>query len=79
MRRTPFREWLAHRVEEIPDAGRLGLVIAQSGAAGISREQIEKILRISSTTLDDLLRDLLATGQVVMLQVNGQMVYRVAE
>ena len=33
-------------------------------------------VRISSETLEDLLAALMAAGQVTVMQVNGQMVYR---
>ena len=74
MRRLTFPEWLEHRVEEIPDTGNLALVIARSG--GISRDDLLRIVRISPETLEDLLRALMTTGQIVALKVGGQRVYR---
>ena len=71
-----FYHWLEHRVEEVPDSGKLALVIARSGAAGISLDRLCRLTHISPDTLDDLLRALITTGQVVMLKINGQMVYR---
>jgi hypothetical protein len=76
MRRTPFHEWLEHRVQEVPETTTLALLIARSGAAGVSRQGLEEVLRISSDTLEDLLRALVAAGQVVVVKVNGQLVYR---
>jgi hypothetical protein len=75
MQRPSFHEWLGNRVEEVPDATTLGLVIARS-RAGISREALEKVVRISPEVLDGLLRALVSAGQVVVLKMNGQMVFR---
>jgi len=71
-----FYEWLGNRAQEVPDTGRLALVIAQSG--GMTREGLAKVVRLPPETLDDLLRALVAAGQVVMLKVGGEMVYRAA-
>ena len=57
---------------------RLALVIARSGAAGISRHDLAKVLRLSPDTLENLLRAMVVAGQVVMLKVDGQIVYRAA-
>ena len=78
MRTFSFAEWLKNRPEEVPDATTIALVIAKSGAAGVSRDGLEKVVRISSDALDELLRALMTTGQVRMLKVNGQMVFRAA-
>jgi hypothetical protein len=78
MRRLSFHEWLKNRPDEAPDAGRLALLIAQSGAAGISPDGLRKFVRLRPETLDDLLKALVATGQVVVLKVDGQFVYRAA-
>ncbi len=74
MRRTSFHEWLEHRPEEVPDATTLALVIARSG--GVSRDDHHKVVRISPETLDELLRALVSAGQVVVVKVNGQRVFR---
>ncbi|MGO9107954.1 MAG: hypothetical protein ACLP9L_01865 [Thermoguttaceae bacterium] len=74
MRRTSFHEWLEHRPEEVPDATTLALVIARSG--GVSRDDLHKVVRISPETLDELLRALVSAGQVVVVKVNGQRVFR---
>ena len=74
MRRLTFPEWLEHRVEEVPDAANLAMVIARSG--GISLDRLRRVVRISPKTLDDLLRALITAGQVMVLKVNGQMVFR---
>ncbi|MGO9115083.1 MAG: hypothetical protein ACLP9L_38215 [Thermoguttaceae bacterium] len=78
MRRISFHEWLEHRPEEVPDATTLALVIAKSGAAGVSRDGLEKVVRISPETLDTLLRALVSAGQVSRSKVNGQIVFRAA-
>ena len=79
MRRVSFAKWLEHRVEEVPDAGTLALAIARSGTGGgISFDRLRRVTRISPDTLDDLLRALMTTGQVVAVKMNGQRVYRAA-
>jgi hypothetical protein len=72
-----FREWLRNRAREAPAAGMLPVLIARSGA-GVSRDDLARALRLPPETLDDLLRVLTATGQVVMLNVGGRTVYRAA-
>jgi hypothetical protein len=78
MRRLSFHEWLKNRPDEALDAGRLALLIAQSGAAGISPDDLRRLVRLRPETLDDLLKALVATGQVVVLKVDGQFVFRAA-
>ncbi len=73
-----FTEWLEDRPPEVPDAGRLALVIAQSGMAGVSRETLLRVLQVSPETLEILLRALLTAGQVVVVQVGEQWRYRAA-
>ena len=51
------------------------MLISQS-AAGISTDDLARALRLPPETLDDLLRALMATGQVRMLKVNRRTVYR---
>jgi hypothetical protein len=41
--------------------------------------RIEKALGLPAETLNDLLKALVATGQVTMLRVNGELRYRAAE
>jgi DNA-binding transcriptional ArsR family regulator len=72
---TSFREWLRNRTREATFAELVPLLIAKSGA-GISRDDLARALRLPPATLDDLLRALAATGQVVMLKVGGRTVYR---
>jgi hypothetical protein len=69
-----FHEWL--NADEAPAADRLATLIAQSGAVGISVDHLRKTVRISPESLDDLLRALVSSGQVTILKVNGQRVYR---
>ncbi len=71
-----FHEWLGNRAEEIPDIGNLTLLITQSGAAGISQDDLRRLTRFSPSTLGEVLKALVATGQVVVLKVDGQFVYR---
>jgi len=78
MPRISFLNWLEHRLEEIPDATTLALVIARSGAAGVSRHDLRRLARLSSDTLQDLLAALVAGGQVTVVSVGGRIVYRAA-
>ena len=73
-----FHEWLRNRPEEVPDATRLALVVARAGAAGVTLDGLGKVLRLSSETLQDLLKALVTAGQVTVVKVNGEMVYRAA-
>ena len=70
-----IREYRAED-QEAPGAMKLALLIAQSGAAGISRDGLRKLVCLSPDTLEDLLMALVAAGQVVVLIRNGQRVYR---
>ena len=47
MRTISFPEWLQHRLEQVPDAMTLALVIARSGVAGVSREEIGRAMGVS--------------------------------
>ena len=76
MQRPSFREWLEHRPEEVPDATTIALVIARTG--GVSRDDLRRVVRISPETLDELLRALVSAGQVRILKVNGQILFRAA-
>jgi NADH:ubiquinone oxidoreductase subunit 4 (subunit M) len=71
-----FHEWLNDRPDEALAADRLAMLIVQSGAAGISLDRLRTVLRLSPETLQDILKSLVATGQVTVLKVNGQMTYR---
>jgi hypothetical protein len=75
----PFRLWLEdHRLPQVPDAGTFALLIARSGAAGASRDDLRRLTGIPPDILDDLLRGLMASGQVEMVSVGGKIVYRAA-
>jgi hypothetical protein len=76
MRTISFSEWLEQRAEDVPDIGNLALTIAKSGATGVTKDSLHRVIQISSETLEDLLGALVATGQVVALKVNGRLVYR---
>jgi hypothetical protein len=76
MRRISFHDWLENRPNEAPAAESLATLIAQSGAVGISLDHLRRIIRISPDSLDDLLRALVSSGQVIVLKVNGERVYR---
>ena len=77
MSTSSFREWLRNLAREVPAAGILPVLISQSGA-GMSRDDLARALQLPPETIDDLLRALAATGQVVMLKVGGRTVYRAA-
>ena len=62
--------------EEVPDPTQLALAIARAGAAGggVSRDGFRRVCGLSPNVPEDLLRALVATGQVEMvLTVGGQM------
>ncbi len=70
-----FHEWLWNRDGDVAAAERLATLVARSGS-GISRDDLARTLRLPPRILDDLLRALVTTGQVVMLKVGGRTVYR---
>ena len=73
-----FQDWLDRRSHEAPAADNLATLIAQSGTAGISIDCLRRIVNLPPETLEDILRSLMATGQVSVVKVNGEMRYRVA-
>ena len=73
----PFHEWLGNRDGDVPAAERLATLVARS-PAGVSKDRLARTLGLPPEILDDLLRALTATGQIVMLKVRGRTVYRVA-
>ncbi len=72
----PFHEWLDSRSQEAPAAENLALVIAKSGTAGVSLDSLRRVVQISPETLQELLKALVMAGQVTVVRVGGQMVYR---
>jgi hypothetical protein len=77
MQRTPFARWLAAREHvEVPDATRITQLLAQAGAAGIAHHDLRKAVGIEPDTLDALLAALEGIGQITVILVNGQRVYR---
>ena len=73
-----FHAWLEHRPEEAAAAAQLALMIARSGTVGVSRDDIARALGCYPETLEEILRALQASGQVVLRKVGGRLVYRVA-
>ena len=74
---TPsFQKWIEHRPPEVPDAGSLALAVARAGQAGVSRDQLRKVIQASPETIQSMLRALITTRQVVVVKVGGEMVYR---
>jgi hypothetical protein len=76
MRRKSFHEWLKTRPQEVPDVGQLALLIAQAGAAGISPNDIRRLIPFPPETLDELLKSLVTTRQVMVVKLNGELRYR---
>jgi hypothetical protein len=72
-----FRNWLEHRPPQVPDIGTLALTIAQSGTAGVSRDDLARVLQVSPETLESMLRALEVSRQVMVVKVGGEMRYRV--
>jgi hypothetical protein len=75
MRRTAFREWL-ERLEEVPGTMELALAIALSGTVGVLRDGLRRVARLSPETLEDILAAMVAAGQVMVVQADGQRMYR---
>ena len=73
-----FHDWLESRSDEAPAADRLATLIAGAGATGVSRTALAKAVCLPPETLQDLLKALVATGQVMVLKVNGERVYCMA-
>ncbi len=71
----PFHDWLGNRDQDAVAAERLATLVARSAAA-VSRDRLARTLGLPPEILDELLRALTATGQVVMLKVGGRTVYR---
>ena len=73
-----FWQWLEHVADDPSAAADVATLISQAGAVGVSVECLRKVVRLSPGTLDDVLKGLLASRQVVLLKVNGARVYRMA-
>jgi predicted transcriptional regulator len=68
-----FPEWLKRRPDEVPGTTRLAMLIARSGAAGVSQDSLRQVCGLSPGTLRDLLRALVSAGQVRVLKVGGRL------
>jgi len=53
-------------------------VLVSGSAVGVKRRGFFFSIRSAPETLQDILRSLVATGQVEVLKVGGEMVYRAA-
>ena len=73
-----FWQWLEHVADDPSAADNVATLIAQAGAVGVSLQCFRKVIRLSPESLDDVLKGLLASKQVVLLKVNGARVYRAA-
>jgi len=74
-----FWKWLEHLAADDPSAAdTVATMIAQAGTVGVSVECMRKVVRLTPESLDEVLKALLASRQVVVLKVNGARVYRAA-
>jgi hypothetical protein len=71
-----FWRWLEHIADDPSAADSVATLIAQAGAVGVSLECLRKVIRLSPESLDEVLKALLASKQVVLLKVDGARVYR---
>ena len=71
-----FWQWLEHAGDDPSAADNVATLIAQAGAVGVSLQCLRKVVRLSPESLDEVLKGLLASKQVVLLKVNGARVYR---
>jgi predicted ArsR family transcriptional regulator len=76
MRIPSFHEWLRDRPDEALGATKLAMLVAQAGTAGVSRDDLTKALRLPPETVQEILGALVATGQVSVLRVGGELRYR---
>jgi predicted transcriptional regulator len=53
------------------------LAIARAGTAGVSLDQLRKVIGSSRETVESMLRALVRARQVVVVKVGGELVYRV--
>jgi len=79
MRVPSFRAWLETRLQEIPDAMSVAVMIVQGGKEGASAAGLQQAAGGSSEALRDLLAALVAGGRVEMVEVRGQLVYGMAQ
>jgi hypothetical protein len=73
-----FWRWLEHVADDPSATADVATLIAQAGAVGISVRCLRKVVRLSPGSLDEVLKGLLASRQVVLLKINGARVYRTA-
>ena len=71
-----FHDWLRNRADEAPAAENLVTIIASAGVGGVSLERLRALVPLSPETLQDVLKALVATGQLTILKIGGQFVYR---
>ena len=63
-----FWQWLEHLGDDPSAADNLATLIAQAGAVGVSLHRLRKVVRLSPESLDEVLKGLLASKQVVLLK-----------
>ncbi len=71
-----FWHWLEHVTDDPSAADSVANLIAQAGAVGVSLPCLKKVVRLSPESLDEVLKGLLASKQVMLLTVDGARVYR---
>jgi hypothetical protein len=72
----PFRSFLETRLQEIPDAMSVALMIVQGGKAGVSAEELRRAAGCSAEALRELLAGMMASGQVEVVRVGGELRWR---
>jgi hypothetical protein len=82
MNPSSFSCWLTHREHaedhHVPEADRLGFLISQAGAAGVTRKQIGDAIDLDRDVLNELLAGFVASGLLRVTSQNGVPVYRAA-
>jgi hypothetical protein len=72
----PFRTWLEDRLQEIPDAAAVALAVTRAGPAGASAEELRRAAGCSAEALRELLAGMMASGQVEVVRVGGELRWR---
>jgi hypothetical protein len=74
---TPsFHDWPGNHAQEALAADNLATLIASAGAAGVSRDGLVRAPHVPEESLGVLSRAMVTAGQVRVVKVGGEMVYR---